>query len=445
MNLPENFKSKMQNLLGNDYDKFIESLNEQIEKAITINTNRIDMETFSELSDFQYTPIPDIPNGYYVKNLKYSRSLLSHLGLIYSQEPSAMYPVELLDVKKNDIVLDICAAPGGKSTQILEKLNGSGLLVSNEIEYNRAKILYENLNKLGYNNYAITNNSPTDYEKTNLLFDKILVDAPCGGEGMFRRDNFDFNSYKNINVITNAKRQLNILNSVKNLLRAGGRIVYSTCTYDIHENEMVVADFLSQNPEFHLIKIDGFKNSLTSGVTIENCNTENCYRRYPHLFRGEGQFMAVMQKDGSETVELEDFQNEKFKPVFRKGLDEINKLFKGIADISDFKIYTKNDVYFAVENALDLTGLNVLNIGTIMCSGKPLKIHHNFYHTFANRFFNKVDLNDNDATKYISGLELDVNAPNAVVAVTNHNIALGGGKITNNKLKNYYPKELRIK
>ncbi len=445
MELPENFKLKMQNMLGNQYDAFIRSLDNPIEKAITVNTGRIDMETFAKIADFQYSPVPNIPNGYYVANLHYSKSLLSHMGIIYSQEPSAMYPVELLDVQPGDIVLDVCGAPGGKSTQIMEKLNGSGFLLSNEIEYSRTKILYENLNKLGYNNYAIINNSPIDIEKTELLFDKILVDAPCGGEGMFRRDNFDFNSYKNINIETNAKRQLSILNSVKNRLKKGGRLVYSTCTYDIHENEMVVAEFLTKNPDFHLIHIPGYENSLTHGIKLDNCDTEKCYRRYPHLFRGEGQFMAVLEKDGNDTTELTDFTNEKFKPVYRKNMDEINKLFKGVADISGLNIYNKNDVYFAVDNALHLDGLNVLNIGTIICSGKPMKIHHNFYHTFADRFYNIIDPDDNNAIKYIQGLEIDVDAPNSIVAVTTHHIPLGGGKVTGDKLKNYYPKELRVK
>ena len=237
MNLPLEFEEKMKVLLGDGFDNFKLSLDKPSQKAITINTLRIDLDTFKDLADFTYTPIPKISNGYYVDSFRFGSHILNHAGIIYSQEPSAMYPVELLDIKENDLVLDICASPGGKSIQILEKLNGSGLLVSNEIVYNRAKILYENLNKMGFYNFAITCNNPKDFENLETKFDKILVDAPCGGEGMFRKDNFDFNAYKLINIETNAKRQLSILDSVKNLLKDGGRLVYSTCTYDIRENE----------------------------------------------------------------------------------------------------------------------------------------------------------------------------------------------------------------
>ena len=154
-----------------------------------------------------------------------------------------MYPVELLDIKEGDFVLDLCASPGGKSIQILEKLNGSGFLLSNEIVYSRAKILYEKLNRMGFNNFAITCNSPQDFIGSDLKFDKIIVEAPCGGEGMFRKDNFDLNAYKQSNIETNANRQMEILNCAKSLLKDGGHLVYSTCTYDRRENEQVIEKF----------------------------------------------------------------------------------------------------------------------------------------------------------------------------------------------------------
>ena len=249
----EQFKLKMEKLLGTEAPDFFAALENPCKKAITINTSKVSTEEFEKLADFSITPIPEVSNGYIVENLKVGSHILNHLGCIYSQEPSAMYPVEMLDIEQGDIVLDLCSAPGGKSIQILEKLNGTGLLVANEIVYNRAKILYENLNRMGFKNFIITCASPQEFENTNLKFDKILVDAPCGGEGMFRRDNFDFSAYSKASIETNAKRQLNILNSIKDLLKPNGRLVYSTCTYDILENESVINDFLTTNDNYHII------------------------------------------------------------------------------------------------------------------------------------------------------------------------------------------------
>ena len=225
MELPKDFIDKMNNLLGDDAPNFFAALEQPSQKAITVNFDRLNENNFTDLCDFEIEKIPMIENGYFVNNLKFSKNILSHLGIIYSQEPSAMYPVELLDVKPGDYVLDVCASPGGKSVQILEKLKGEGFLLSNEIVYNRTKILYENLNRMGFKNYAISCNSPEELSYCKNKFDKIIIDAPCGGEGMFRKENFDFHAYHPESIDSNSDRQLSILENVKHLLREGGRLV----------------------------------------------------------------------------------------------------------------------------------------------------------------------------------------------------------------------------
>ena len=172
MELPQNFIDKMTNLLGDQAKDFFSSLEKPAVKAITLNEQVLSKNNFLNLANFNPTPIEKVSNGYYVDNFKFNNHLFNHIGAIYSQEPSAMYPVEMLDIQPNDIVLDLCASPGGKSIQILEKLNNTGLLISNEIVYNRAKILYENLTRLGFKNFAITCNSPQDYENLDIRFDK---------------------------------------------------------------------------------------------------------------------------------------------------------------------------------------------------------------------------------------------------------------------------------
>ena len=449
MNLPKDFIDKMKTLLDEEIDDFLKSLDSPTQKAITCNFARMDRETFESLADFQYTQIPKIKNGYLVDSFKFSNHILNHLGIIYSQEPSAMYPAELLDVQKGDIVLDLCSAPGGKSIQILEKLNGSGILVCNEIVYNRTKILYENLTRMGFSNFAITCNSPKDYEDTVLKFDKILVDAPCGGEGMFRRDNFDFKSYNNASIETNAKRQLSILESIKKLLKKGGRLVYSTCTYDVRENEGVIAEFLNTNPNFEIIEIDGYENVTSPGIHIAPHHTEYSMRRYPHKFAGEGQFMAVLHKKGEETIDESNFYAEGFSRIYRKDIDTLNRELKNTLDISKLDIVRRHDNYYILpDTELNLKNLNVVSIGTLLgtINKDSFKLSHNFYHIMGDRLYNTYNLNDSEVIPYLQGLELDTQSDiKGMCTVTYKNIPLGGGKMTDGKLKNHYPKELRIK
>lgn len=450
MDLPQNFIDKMSNLLGSDIDKFICSLENPSIKGITVNYSRIGKDKFESLADFTHTPIPYIENGFYTENLKFAENTLNHLGIIYSQEPSAMYPVEMLDIEKGDYVLDVCSAPGGKSIQILEKLDNTGFLVSNEIVYNRAKILYENLTRMGFKNFAITSNSPADYENTRLKFDKILVDAPCGGEGMIRKNNFDIDAFALSNIETNAKRQLSILNSIKDLLKDGGRLVYSTCTYDPKENEEVIAKFLAENPNFHIISPDSkFDDVTTKGIAIDSFHTEHTRRRYPHLHSGEGQFMAILEKDGCEDIEGEELNMSNISPVYRKDLNDITKATKGVVDIRQLNLYKRNDTIFAVPDVyMNFGKLNIVSIGTVLgnLSGGVLKFNHNFYHTYGDKFVNRIDLDDTNIYNYLKGEEIDIDgSKKGIVAVFYKDIPLGGGKATQGKLKNYYPKELRLK
>lgn len=449
MELPQEFKSKMISLLGSEADEFFCALDNPPQKAITINTSRISKEKFEKLADFTFSPIEKIENGYYVENFKFNINPLNHAGIIYSQEPSAMYPVQFLDIQENDIVLDMCASPGGKSIQILEKLNNTGLLVSNEIVYNRAKILFENLTRMGFDNFAITCNNPKDFEEIDIKFDKILIDAPCGGEGMFRRENFDFNSYKLINIETNSKRQLSILESAKNLLKNGGTLVYSTCTYDIRENEEVIANFLKSNPEFEITKLDNFKDIASSGIRLEPFDTDLAFRRYPHKFKGEGQFMIALKKKGfDEESSLSKFQAKGFERINKKEETLINQTFKGIANISDLEFVKRNDTIYALPkiNAIDFKNLNLLTIGTVVGSINKniLKINHNFYHSQGERFYKKINLNISELNEYLKGNEIDTQEENGICVICYQDICVGGGKVSNGKIKNYYPKELRI-
>ena len=447
MQFSEEFISKIQNLLGDESSRFFDSLNQPSIKGITVNFSKLSKEQFEEIADFSITPVPEVDNGYIAKDLKIGNHPLSHLGVIYSQEPSAMYPVEMLDIEEGDIVLDLCSAPGGKSIQILEKLKGTGFLVSNEIVYNRAKILYQNLSKIGFNNYAITCNSPQDFEGLNMQFDKILVDAPCGGEGMFRKSDFDFDAYNNCSIESNAKRQSSILNSIKHLLKPNGKIVYSTCTYDIRENEEVVSNFVKENEDFQIIPYDRLNNVTVSGVKINNQNTHYTKRRYPHLFDGEGQYMALLSKSDAE----DDFVTKQnipgFENIYKKDVEILQKTFKNIANIKGLEIIKRNDNYYVIPNIpINLKGLNVVSIGTLMGNLQKgiFKIAHEFYHSCGHLFKNHINLSKEQMENYLRGYEIDYQTNISGICVVNYlSIPLGGGKLAGGKLKNYYPKPLR--
>ena len=450
MNLPKEFIDKMRKLLGSEAEEFFSSLENPSQKGITLNTSRMSKEIFEKEFQEPISPIQKVSNGYYVGSFKFGENIFNHLGIIYSQEPSAMYPVELLDVKEGDIVLDLCASPGGKSIQILEKLNGTGLLISNEIVFGRAKILEENISKMGFQNTIITCNSPKDFENTNLVFDKILVDAPCGGEGMIRKNNFDISFYNPDSIETNSIRQLSILNSIKGLLKVGGTLVYSTCTYDTRENEEVIAKFLNQNPEFEIIEKPEFNDVMDKGIKLDNFNTELCFRRYPHKYQGEGQFMVALKKAHGNILDTKKFKSticNNFSPINSKELGIIKSTLKDVHDCSNFEYLKRKDfVYVIPKEKLNLRNLNVVSIGCLLgqIQKDTFKIYPEFYHTFGNLFKNKIDLNLADAKKYLHGEELEKDSPNGVYAVTYLDVALGGGKMVNGRLKNYYKKNSRI-
>ena len=448
MNLPKDFEQKMRDLLGSQADDFFKSLDNPSQKAITVNFERLKKDVFEKNCDFEIESIPLTQNGYFASIPKFSQNVFNHMGVIYSQEPSAMYPVELMDIRPQDICLDVCASPGGKSIQILEKLGGSGLLVSNEIAFSRAKILRENLTRMGFDNFIITCNSSEELARSNILFDKILVDAPCGGEGMIRKNNFDMNFYSPTSIDSNAERQLKILENVSQLLKSNGTLVYSTCTYDIRENENVIFNFIKKHSDFEIIHKPEFLAVCDSGIKIEDVSTNYALRRYPHRFKGEGQFMITLKQVDCESLPQP-------KPSLPKCYCELNQkelmtilsTLKGVINIKlDSLVKINDEIYVLPKCKLNLKNLNVIYLGVHVgtLQKNVFKIAHECYHTYGKYFEKKIELNELDVYKYLHGEELSFDRPNGIYAVEFLGVTLGGGKMTNGKLKNYYPKELRI-
>lgn len=311
--LPDAFLAEMQKLLGTSYGQFLESYEKPRFSGLRVNTLKISAQEFLNMTPFSLRRVLWTSDGFYTD---YRDAPARHphyqAGLYYLQEPSAMAPAELLPVQPGDRVLDLCAAPGGKATELGAKLNGEGLLVANEISASRAKVLLRNVEIFGITNAYVTNTAPARLqERFPEFFDKILVDAPCSGEGMFRKDPEVARAWYSEKSDECAQIQRDIIVRAADMLKAGGVMVYSTCTFEVKENEAVIAHLLAKRPEMELMEIpktggrecfsDGFGRTFleSQGYELEgdpDIDLTRTARLWPHLLDGEGHFMALLRK-----------------------------------------------------------------------------------------------------------------------------------------------------
>lgn len=287
--LPQAFLERMKDQLGEEYEDFIRSLERP--RAVALRFNPLKGETPG--LPFVGEPVPWEPAGYYYDpEARPGLHVYHEAGVYYLQEASAMAPVALLDPQPGERVCDLCAAPGGKTTQIAGRMRGEGFLLCNEINPKRAKILSRNIERMAVPNALVTNEHPQRLaERFSGFFDRVLVDAPCSGEGMFRKEEAAVTDWSPETVEMCARRQGEILNSAAELVRPGGRLVYSTCTFAPAEDEGAVAAFLEAHPEFtpEPVEAPWFEPVGNGG-----------YRMWPHKLLGEGHFAAVLRKFGEE-------------------------------------------------------------------------------------------------------------------------------------------------
>ncbi|MDD7078679.1 MAG: RsmB/NOP family class I SAM-dependent RNA methyltransferase [Lachnospiraceae bacterium] len=300
MELPQEFLERMERMLGEEYEEFLRTYEEPRKFGLRVNTLKISVDEFVKLAPFHLTPIPWIDNGfYYEREDDPARHPFYYAGLYYLQEPSAMTPANILPVTPGEYVLDLCAAPGGKATALAAKLQGQGLLVANDISASRAKALLKNLEVFGVKNSFVTNAVPIRLaEQFEETFDKILVDAPCSGEGMFRKDVANAKAWSLEKVDTCARTQRDITLQAVKMLRPGGMMLYSTCTFAEEENEGTIAYLLENCPEMELTEIP-WQEGYTHGRTGKNPELSKCVRIFPHKMEGEGHFLALLKKKGA--------------------------------------------------------------------------------------------------------------------------------------------------
>ncbi len=462
--LPQDFKNRMKEMLGEEYEVFEKSYEQEKYQSLRINPLKTDKTTFLEKTIFHLTEVPWCENGfYYTANDTPGKHPYHEAGVYYIQEASAMAPVEYLDVKPGERVLDLCAAPGGKSTQIALKMQGQGMLICNEIHPARAKILSENIERLGIQNAVVLNETPAHLaEVFSEYFDKILVDAPCSGEGMFRKNEDACNEWSLENVRICGERQDEILDYAASMLKPGGRMVYSTCTFAPIENEGSISRFLDRHNEFDTVSVPFF-DGMTAGRSdwyLENEEGEwkeqltRTIRLWPHLLEGEGHYLAVLKKQGV----LEDYAGYCKNPIEKGILDkECEDFFvfckENLKEIPQ-KLFGKKikfgeQLYLIPEEMPSLKGLKVLRAGLHLGTLKKKRFEPShafalYLHAEEVKHVVSYSADSYEMKAYLSGQTLNCNGEKGWYLILVDEYSVGWGKLAGSILKNHYPKGLRI-
>ena len=308
MYLPEKFERKMQDILGDEYQEYVDCYEAPRYYGLRVNTKKISVEDFVRICPFEIRPIPWIENGFYYDGAQISPAKHPYYaaGLYYLQEPSAMTPANRLPVEPGDRVLDVCAAPGGKATELGAKLQGQGVLVANDISSSRAKGLLKNIEMFGIGNVLVLSEEPGRLvEYFRGYFDKILIDAPCSGEGMFRKDKKMVKAWEEHGPEFFSKLQRSIITQAAEMLRPGGMLLYSTCTFDGLENEGTIGYLLEQYPEFTIEEIrpyEGFCAGMPGLWKKDIPDLKKTVRIFPHKMKGEGHYIALLRKNGEHEM-----------------------------------------------------------------------------------------------------------------------------------------------
>ena len=448
--LPVEFQKRMKNLLGDEYNDFLISYDEKPVRAFRVNTDKISLEDFQKLNIFSKETIPYVENGFYFDYDGIGNHPYHHAGMFYIQEPAAMVPVESININPDWRVLDLCAAPGGKSSQIKNKLGENGVLVSNEIVPSRCKILTGNMERMGFKNVVTTCMHPQKLAKEfPEAFDMIMVDAPCSGEGMFRKEDIAIQEWTPENVVMCAQRQEEILDCAVRMLKDGGYIVYSTCTFSLEENEMTVDSFLQRHPDFELVPAtEKVKENTADGIKFDGCKCEHIkYTRrcYPHKTKGEGQFVAVLHNTNESYVSISGAEGKKEK-IDRTVIDFLNDTLISY-NAENVLMYNGNPVYFTPDFPIRKGSAFSCGVTIGEIRKNYIQPHHQFFMAMGDDFKRKIELSaeSDEIKKYLHGEEFNTDCPNGWAVVLVDGCTVGGVKVSNGKAKNHYPKGLRTK
>lgn len=448
MKLPVAFEEQMRNLLKEEYETYAACLDQPMHHGLRVNTKKISTEDFLKISPFHLEPVPWCPNGFYYdpKVDQPSKHPFYYAGLYYIQEPSAMTPASVIPITPGDRVLDICAAPGGKSTELAAKLAGKGVLVSNDISASRAKALLKNLELFGVENSLITSEPPYKLaERFPHYFDKILIDAPCSGEGMFRKSYSMVTAWENNGNQLFADLQRQILTEVVKMLKQGGTLLYSTCTFAPLENEKSIEYLLSLDPTIHIEAFDKyelFDDGHPEWSDTGNEQLRKCARLWLHRIKGEGHFVTLCSKEGDSSNQYNRGDYTVKKAKLAPEIEEFFNSFDNRFDPARFEMAGEK-LYYIPEDFPAVRGLRILRCGLFLGELKKKRFEPSQALAMTltmNEYPNVANLEPDDirVIKYLKGETIDVDGDNGYVLVCVSGYPLGWGKRSNGSIKNKY-------
>jgi NOL1/NOP2/sun family putative RNA methylase len=483
MKLPDTFVTSMKSYFEDHpelpSEGFFESFDLPSYRGIRINRLKASLQEDEKILRAIGNPIENVPwckSGYYSDEKISGNDPYFHAGVFYMQEPSAMLPAEVLCAKPGERILDLCAAPGGKATRIAEGMNGKGIFIANDISYDRTKALLRNIERLGVENAVILSESPERLAaRFPLYFDKILIDAPCSGEGMFRRDPSAMKSWEKFGTKTTTTMQKEILDRADAMLRPGGSIVYSTCTFSREEDEGMIEWFIGEHKEYQVIEsptIQGVNVGLTIGPA------KGSMRIWPHISNGDGHFCVQLQKSQEGSIDLSEELNSRYKmhqvprgsllnaiqvmKIFFSGLLTEKAYEQFLEKIDLGTVLLGNKIHFHPLMPSLYDGLKMIKMGgfpgEIISRGSDLVFSPS--QSLALSLLNKqirperflsFDRNDERLNRYLKGetvfleeSEISCLEEGRSLIVAVDGFSLGFAKRTASTLKNLYPKSWRV-
>ncbi|MEG1771849.1 MAG: RsmB/NOP family class I SAM-dependent RNA methyltransferase [Clostridia bacterium] len=433
MELPNDFLNRMRKYLGGDFESFYESFSKSPTKALRVNTLKVGIDSFCAAFPYTLKKTGIIDEGFIVDADGLGRHPYHFAGLYYLQEPTAMSAVAAFDIKSGMRILDMCASPGGKAAAIAAKMNGNGILVANEFIPSRAKTLSNTIERMGIANSVVISAHPGDIaKKLPKYFDAVLVDAPCSGEGMFRKDERAIAEWSLEHVKACAVRQRQILSAAAETVKTNGILIYSTCTFSKEENEEVIENFLRKNEDFSLIFMK---------------------RLYPHTSVGEGHFVCKMKRigDGGET-ETGEYKN----PNLIRDKNALNVLKSFMTD--NFSILPSGEAYFLKDGRIYLANDEIINIasnfftlraGVFAGEFKNTRFSpsHSLFIAEGGGVFKRqlnFTMESKEILDFLRGFTLILDEEDGYTAVAVDGFNVGFGKMSGGVLKNYLPKGLRL-
>jgi NOL1/NOP2/sun family putative RNA methylase len=446
LQLPAAFIQKYQDLLGDEAPAFLAAFDGPVEKGFRVNSNKATTAAMHAKMD---APIAYSPIGYYGK---VNGNALEHLaGAVYSQEPSAMTVGEFAKPELGERVLDLCAAPGGKTTHLLSYLQQTGLLVSNEINPKRVTALGDNVERYGARNTVITNATPAALAKELPgFFDRILVDAPCSGEGMFRKDHDAVQYWTPDYPAECATRQREILTEAVKMLKPGGHLIYSTCTFAPEEDEQMMAWLLATYPEFELEALPKTAGIADARPEWADGNPElaKAARLFPHLMRGEGHFIAKLHYRGTDTVKAKKVVREQLSAPQRQ-LWQAFERQQGLTSLSGLVLQAHGDQLYGVPELMPvLRKVKVFRPGILLGTFKKNRFEPSYALALASDGLGMttVSISRDQWQQYVHGetFDLATSAETGFHVLVCDGLPVGYGKIVGKTVKNFFPKGLRF-